>query len=154
MGSLLHRASRCSHLTPIGACTQLLRKGQANVMLSEQDKLPRLPINKLEDAIQDFLRAAEPLLSPTEFAQTKQQAEEFLQNEGPAYHRMLNEYDEEPGRNSYLEVSPAQLRTPLACTSLGALVALSVRRARCKRGSASPPGAVLATTGTDKLEWR
>ena len=64
-------------------------------MLSEQDKLPRLPINSLEDAIQDFLRASEPLLSPVEYARTKQQADEFLQKEGPAFHRMLTEYDEE-----------------------------------------------------------
>lgn len=91
---------------------QLLRKGQANVMLSEQDKLPRLPINSLEDAIQDFLRASEPLLSPVEYARTKQQADEFLQKEGPAFHRMLTEYDEEEGRNSYLEVFSSGCGSP------------------------------------------
>ena len=74
-------------------------------MLSEQDKLPRLPINKLEDAVQDFLRASEPLLSPEDYALTKQQAEEFLRDQGPLYHKLLTEYDAEEGRNSYLEAS-------------------------------------------------
>jgi hypothetical protein len=74
-------------------------------MLSEQDKLPRLPINTLEDAIQDFLRASEPLLSPKDYALTKQQADDFLKDQGPSYHKLLTEYDAEDGRNSYLEVS-------------------------------------------------
>ena len=85
---------------------QLLRKGQTGIMLSEQDNLPKLPVNSLTDAIEDFLRATEPLLSPDEFAQTKQCAQEFLAREGPVLHKMLVEYDEEESRNSYLEVPP------------------------------------------------
>lgn len=73
-------------------------------MLSEQDKLPRLPVNELGAAIQDFLRATEPLLSPEQFAKTKAQAEEFLREDGPRLHKLLVEYDQEEGRNSYLEV--------------------------------------------------
>jgi hypothetical protein len=83
---------------------QLLRKGQTGIMLSEQDNLPRLPVNSLNHAIEDFLRATEPLLSPDEFTKTKQRAQEFLAGEGPVLHKMLVEYDEEDSRNSYLEV--------------------------------------------------
>jgi len=77
--------------------------------MSGQERLPRLPINKLENAIEDFLRAAEPLLPPDEFAATKQSAQEFLDNEGPRLHKMLVEYDEDDGRNSYLEVLKGML---------------------------------------------
>ena len=87
------------------ACWQLLRNGQTGIMMSGQARLPRLPINKLEEAIQDFLRAAEPLLPPEEFSLTKKSAQTFLENEGPLLHKELVEYDEEEGRNSYLEVS-------------------------------------------------
>jgi len=83
---------------------QLLRKGQVGLMLSEQEYLPRLPINDLESAIKDFLRASEPLLSREQFAQTKAQAEEFLKEDGPRLHELLVGYDKEDGRNSYLEV--------------------------------------------------
>lgn len=76
-------------------------------MLSEQDKLPRLPLNAVADAIQDFLRATEPLLSDEDFAQTKLRAQEFLEQEGPALQKMLVEYEGEEGRNSYLEVGLA-----------------------------------------------
>jgi hypothetical protein len=87
------------------ACWQLLRNGQTGIMMSGQARLPRLPINKLEDAIQDFLRAAEPLLKPEEFSLTKKSAQTFLENDGPLLHKKLVEYDEEESRNSYLEVS-------------------------------------------------
>jgi hypothetical protein len=73
-------------------------------MFSGQDKLPRLPINDLETAVQDFLRAAEPLLSSEEFAVTKQRAEDFLQTDGARLHGKLVAYDEEDNRPSYLEV--------------------------------------------------
>ena len=89
----------------LGECWQLLRNGQTGIMMSGQARLPRLPINKLEDAIQDFLRAAEPLLPPEEFSLTRNSAQTFLENEGPLLHKKLVEYDEEEGRNSYLEVS-------------------------------------------------
>ena len=73
------------------------------MMLEGQNSLPRLPIASLDDAIEDFLRATEPLLSGPEFGRTKQLAQEFLENEGPALHKLLVEYDEHEGRNSFLE---------------------------------------------------
>jgi hypothetical protein len=76
-------------------------------MLSEQGQLPRLPVNTVEDAIQDYLRAAEALLSEEDFAQTKLQAQLFLETDGPALQKMLVEYEAEEGRNSYLEVGLA-----------------------------------------------
>lgn len=82
---------------------ELLRKGQTGIMLSEQGQLPRLPVNTVEDAIQDYLRAAEALLSEEDFAQTKLQAQLFLETDGPALQKMLVEYEAEEGRNSYLE---------------------------------------------------
>ena len=99
---------------------QLLRKGQVGLMLSEQENLPRLPINDLESAIEDFLRASEPLLSPEQFAQTKAQAEEFLKEDGPRLHELLVGYDKEDGRNSYLEVVHRWLVFQNRCATLTA----------------------------------
>ncbi|KDN53214.1 hypothetical protein K437DRAFT_253229 [Tilletiaria anomala UBC 951] len=65
-----------------------------------QDKLPKLPIPKLEDTCRRYLHSLQPLQEPDDHEQTKKVVEEFLKNEGPRLHKNLEEYA--ASRTSYI----------------------------------------------------
>lgn len=67
----------------------------------EQD-LPKLPLPKLEDTCNRYLRALEGLQDEEEHARTKGVVMEFLESgEGAKWHRKLEEYND--GVDSYIE---------------------------------------------------
>lgn len=49
---------------------------------SNPDQLPQLPVPKLEDTLQKYLRSVQPLLSTDSFEQTKRLVNEFSQKNG------------------------------------------------------------------------
>ncbi|XP_011308577.1 carnitine O-palmitoyltransferase 2, mitochondrial [Fopius arisanus] len=67
-----------------------------------QDSLPRLPIPKLKDSCEKYLKAQEPILSPEEFAETSKNVKEFLEKEGPVLHAKLLEIDDNIKHTSYI----------------------------------------------------
>eukprot|EP00960_Hanusia_phi_P029671 748095-Hanusia_phi.AAC.1 len=85
------------------AAKDALKKELNGQMLGNEGRLPRLPIPELDLSVGDFLRAAKPLLSASEYEETQQVAKRFLENEGPVLHEKLLEYDCMPGINSYIE---------------------------------------------------
>jgi Choline/Carnitine o-acyltransferase. len=57
--------------------------------------LPRLPIPRLESTLTKFLSTVEPLLTPSQFENTKRIVSEFQQGPGPQLQQLLHLYDEE-----------------------------------------------------------
>lgn len=64
----------------------------ANRTFSSQDKLPKLPVPPLEDTCKRYLMALEGLQDGDEHACTKKAVQEFLEGEGPAIQKKLQEW--------------------------------------------------------------
>lgn len=76
-------------------------KAQTGITFAAQDKLPKLPIPKLEDTLDKYLHAVKPLQTTREHAETEQAVEEFLKGEGPELQERLKKYAN--GKTSYIE---------------------------------------------------
>jgi carnitine O-acetyltransferase len=63
-----------------------------------QDKLPHLPIPKLEDTCARYIRALEGLQDAKEHAKTKLAVEEFLKGDGPSMQEKLKTYAADKAR--------------------------------------------------------
>ena len=72
---------------------------------SRQEELPRLPIPDIDDTCTRFLETVQPLLEADAFAETEQAVQRFLAptGEGRGLQQALLAYDQEVGRNSYIE---------------------------------------------------
>lgn len=57
-----------------------------------QEKLPRLPIPKLEDTVRKYVKSVEPLTTAPELAQVRLKSQSFLEKEGPVLQQRLEEY--------------------------------------------------------------
>ena len=66
-----------------------------------QDKLPKLPIPKLEDTAARYLKIVAPLLSAEQLERTKAAVAKFVASDGPTLQRKLQEYAAD--RASYIE---------------------------------------------------
>lgn len=103
-----------SQPTPNAQKAGLLSKGQfdsntwsfaAGKTFARQSEIPKLPIPKLQDTAQRYLRSLEPLQTPEEHARTRKVVERFLDEgsggEGPKLQAQLEEYAST--RTSYIE---------------------------------------------------
>ena len=72
---------------------------------SRQEELPRLPIPDIDDTCNRFLDTVRPLLDADAFVETEQAVQRFLAptGEGRGLQQALLAYDQEVGRNSYIE---------------------------------------------------
>ncbi|RLN90261.1 hypothetical protein BBJ28_00016867 [Nothophytophthora sp. Chile5] len=59
--------------------------GRNPLTYSFQDALPRLPLPPLKDTVSRYLKSVHPLLSPKEYAEAEQMADEFMKKEGPKF---------------------------------------------------------------------
>ena len=57
-----------------------------------QEKLPKLPIPRLEETIKRYLKSIEPLTTPQEYEQVAAKGESFLRIEGPELQSRLESY--------------------------------------------------------------
>lgn len=71
------------------------------VTFGAQEKLPKLPIPKLEDTIRKYIGVLQPLQNRREQAETAAVAEEFLRRDGPELDARLRKYA--TGKTSYIE---------------------------------------------------
>ncbi|TEB30576.1 acyltransferase ChoActase/COT/CPT [Coprinellus micaceus] len=72
-------------------------------MLRYQASLPNLPIPPLESTCSKYLESVRPLLTPSEFANTKTAVEEFVASPHAAeLQKLLQQRAAEPGRDSWL----------------------------------------------------
>ncbi|KAF9076322.1 acyltransferase ChoActase/COT/CPT [Rhodocollybia butyracea] len=81
-----------------------MSNAKANVVpktFAFQDKLPKLPVPRLEDTCARYLRSLEALQDPEEHAKTKEVVKEFLEKEGPEIQQKLIQWAET--QNSYIE---------------------------------------------------
>ncbi|KAL5014600.1 hypothetical protein ScPMuIL_008870 [Solemya velum] len=67
-----------------------------------QKSLPRLPIPKLEDTCERYLRSQEVINSAEEFSQTKAAVQDFLSKDGPDLHKELVATDKQNKHTSYV----------------------------------------------------
>ncbi|KAG5641785.1 hypothetical protein DXG03_004189, partial [Asterophora parasitica] len=72
-----------------------------NRTFAYQDKLPKLPIPKLEDTCNRYLRALEGLQDETEHEKSKDAVREFLENDGPKIQEKLKDWASR--KDSYIE---------------------------------------------------
>ena len=72
---------------------------------SMQSQLPRLPVPNLEESVNVYLQTIRPLANPDQFENTKQLAQEFLENQGPVLQQRLIEHAEQKNKigESWLE---------------------------------------------------
>lgn len=63
-----------------------------NRTLASQGKLPKLPVPSLEDTCKRYLTALQELQDGEEHAQTKKAVQAFLDGEGPAIQKKLQEW--------------------------------------------------------------
>mmetsp|Transcript_26061 Transcript_26061/g.38534 ORF Transcript_26061/g.38534 Transcript_26061/m.38534 type:complete len:740 (-) Transcript_26061:64-2283(-) len=68
-----------------------------------QSRLPRLPVPPLDDTLKKFLDTVQPLLSSTQFAETKEIVKDFKKKDGAKLQKMLKEYDKLTSFGSYVE---------------------------------------------------
>eukprot|EP00753_Platysulcus_tardus_P015050 PLAT4745.2.p1 GENE.PLAT4745.2~~PLAT4745.2.p1 ORF type:complete len:641 (+),score=216.95 PLAT4745.2:280-2202(+) len=80
-----------------------LTKRQKTVMLRFQAELPRLPIPPLHETLERFVASAKPVLSETDAATAKAEAEAFVEEGGGELDAALREYASQPSVASYLE---------------------------------------------------
>ena len=72
-------------------------------MLRYQASLPNLPIPPLESTCSKYLESVRPILTPSEFANTKSAVEEFVASPHAAeLQKLLQQRAAEPGRDSWL----------------------------------------------------
>ncbi|KAI9894862.1 MAG: hypothetical protein M1814_000082 [Vezdaea aestivalis] len=71
------------------------------VTFAGQEKLPKLPIPKLEDTTSKYLEALKPLQGAREHEETEAAVEQFLKVDGPYLQDKLKEYA--TGKSSYIE---------------------------------------------------
>jgi hypothetical protein len=73
-------------------------------MLRFEDSLPRLPIPTLEETSKRYLKSVHPLLSQTEYAQTKKAVEDFVAPGGVGHtlQKRLEERREQPQMRNWL----------------------------------------------------
>ena len=57
-----------------------------------QEKLPRLPIPKLEETVRTYVKSIEPLTTKEEYNAVCAKAKEFMEKDGPVLHKRLEEY--------------------------------------------------------------
>ncbi|CAK4656326.1 hypothetical protein LEN26_015232 [Aphanomyces euteiches] len=67
-----------------------------------QKSLTRLPIPKLDDTLNRYLLAVQPVVSPSEFEDTKRAVEKFRKQGGPELHAALVERDNAAPETSYI----------------------------------------------------
>jgi len=79
------------------------RMANEKITYAHQKSLAKLPIPSLQETIKTFVANLSLLQSPSANAVTKSVAAAFLEKEGPKLQILLEEYDAEPGRASYIE---------------------------------------------------
>jgi carnitine O-acetyltransferase len=67
-------------------------KPQSLKTFALQEKLPKLPIPKLEETIPRYLKSIEPITTPQEYKKVVEKANSFLKNEGPQLQSRLESY--------------------------------------------------------------
>ena len=86
-------------------------KNGAGVTFAAQDRLPKLPIPKLEDSLKKYREVLRPLQTKNEQADTAVVTEEFLRRDGPELDSRLRKYA--TGKTSYIEQFCGCSETPL-----------------------------------------
>lgn len=64
--------------------------------------MPRLPIPKLEESCQRYLKAQQPILTDAEWKETSAHVKQFLTKDGPQLHKLLLAQDAKNKHTSYI----------------------------------------------------
>ncbi|XP_062854480.1 carnitine O-palmitoyltransferase 2, mitochondrial isoform X2 [Trichomycterus rosablanca] len=99
--SALSTTARRKYSSKNGAGCEYLHRSVVPTM-HYQKSLPRLPVPKLEDTIQRYLAAQQPLLNQEQYSKTEKLAQEFQNGTGKQLHEELVAQDKSNKHTSYI----------------------------------------------------
>lgn len=76
-GERMNRVFCCLQVKPLGFLKPSSLAKVSSRFKAHQDSLPRLPVPALQQSLDRYLQALQPIVSEEEWAQTKQLVEEF-----------------------------------------------------------------------------
>ena len=77
-------------ITP-GQRKLIIPEGSNVTTFIHESGLPKLPVPKLDETLQKYIESVKPFATLTEFENTKQLCQDFLQNEGPTLQARLHQ---------------------------------------------------------------